>query len=182
MRGLRSWWTLRSSVANVGVHRGVTTIELACSVAATALVTALGVSVYRTHKVRSQVAVSVEFALPAKRLVVASFEATGTPPLDSSVAGVGPLLYGSPPDTYAESLEIHDGRIDLRFGEHADSAIAGKMLSLTPFTTADGQIVWLCGNDVPGVGLSPLGFLTSGSRAVQVESAIERRYLPRSCR
>jgi hypothetical protein len=126
--------------------------------------------------------VSVDYARPAQRLVVASFNTTGTPPIDSSAAGVGPLLYGSPPETYVDVLEVHHGRIDLRFGDRADAALAGKTLSLTPFETADGEVVWLCGNEIPDVGLSPLGYIAGGPQATHLVSSIEDRYLPPSCR
>jgi hypothetical protein len=83
---------------------------------------------------------------------------------------------------YLDALEVHDGRLDLRFGKSADDAITGKVLSLTPFETVDGKVVWICGNEVPGVGLQPLGFADGGPRAEQLATSIEDRYLPSTCR
>ena len=83
---------------------------------------------------------------------------------------------------YVESLQIVDGRIDLRFGVEASPAIAGRTLSLTPFETAAQEIVWVCGNRVPGPGLQPLGFANGSRRSIQVLSNIQPRYLPSNCR
>jgi pilin len=83
---------------------------------------------------------------------------------------------------YVDNVEVVDGRIDLRFGRAADSAIAGQVLSLTPFETADLEVVWVCGSAVPDVGLHPLGFSGGFRQAVQAPTSIERRYLPPECR
>ena len=163
-------------------QRGVSTLEIAIVVAATAIVAALGVSMYRTYSVRAQVATSVEEAAAAQHLVVAAFRKRGTPPTDAAEAGIdssaGRFLAGS----HVESLEIHNGRIELHFAASASAAIAGKTLSLVPFETADQDVVWICGNAPPGVGLEPLGFAGGAPQAAQVSTQIEERYLPPSCR
>ena len=161
---------------------GFSTVELAIVIAATLLVAALGVSIYRTHSVRAEIAASVEEAAPAKHLVVAAFRENGAPPADAVATGIDTTARGLLSIPHVESLEVHNGRIDLRFGADADGAIAGKTLSLTPFETADHEVVWVCGGKTPGVGLEPLGFAAGGPQAVSVVTSIEDRYLPRSCR
>ena len=163
-------------------QRGFSAIELVLVVAATLIVAALGVSIYRTFSARAQVAAALDEAGAARNLVIAAFEQNGVPPADSTAAGIDataePLLRG----TYVDTLSVHDGRIDLRFGAAADSTLAGKVLSLTPFETADMNIVWVCGNELPDVGLEPLGFAAGGPQAEQAATAIEDRYLPPACR
>ncbi|HUQ51883.1 MAG TPA: pilin, partial [Gammaproteobacteria bacterium] len=83
---------------------------------------------------------------------------------------------------YVESVEVINGRLDLRFGYRADHAISGRTLSLTPFETATHEVVWVCGNARPGAGLEPLGFSLGGQQAVQADTLIEPRYLPSTCR
>jgi hypothetical protein len=96
---------------------------------------------------------------------------------------LGALPTGEPAGgAYVDNIEIVDGRIDLRFGRAADAAIAGQVLSLTPFETADLEVVWVCGSAVPGVGLQPLGFSGGSRQAVQAPTSIEPRYLPPACR
>jgi hypothetical protein len=157
-------------------------LELALVIGATLIVGVLAASMIRTHYVRAQIAVSVEEARAARDLVVVAFKDRGVPPRDAAAIGIDnparQLLVG----TYLEGLEVHNGRIDLRFGPAADDVIAGRILSLTPFETVDHQVVWLCGNEVPRVGVKPLGFAGGGPQAVQILTAIEDRYLPSECR
>ena len=161
--------------------RGVTMIELAVALVVTALVGALGFSAYRTHVVRTEIARSVAAADAAEREVERAFERDREPPPDGRSAGL-PSVRPQVTSNYVESLEIVDGRIDLRFGVAANPAIAGRTLSLTPFETAAQEIVWVCGNRVPGPGLQPLGFANGSRRAVQVLTNIQPRYLPSNCR
>jgi len=166
---------------NLFAARGVTSIELALALAVTAVVGAVGFSAYRTHLVRAEIARSVAAADAAQRKVERAFERDGEPPPDGRSAG----LSSARPDVtsdYVDSLEIVDGRIDLRFGAAANPAIAGRTLSLTPFETATQEIVWVCGNRIPGPGLQPLGFANGSRRAVQVLTNIPPRYLPSNCR
>ena len=151
-------------------------------IAATSIVVALGVSMYRTYVVRAQVTASIEEARAIQRLVVRAFEESGVPPLDAAAAGLDEARHEARSGKYVESLEITHGRIDLKFGARAASAIAGKTLSLTPFETVDREIVWVCGNEPPDVGLEPLGFASGATQAIQLATLIEDRYLPRSCR
>jgi type IV pilus assembly protein PilA len=163
-------------------RRGFAAVELVLVLAATSIVVALGISIYRTHSVRAQVAASLEETEPAQRLVAAAFRDRGTPPFDAAATGIDDTTQHFLGGTYVESLAVSNGRIDVRFGSRADRAIVGKTLSLTPFETADHEIVWICGNERPGVGIKPLGFAGGALQSVQVATAIESRFLPTSCR
>lgn len=153
-------------------------MELALVIGITMLMGALAVSAYHTYNVRNQVAAAVAQTAPAQSRVVAAFRRWGTPPPDAEAAGVAKPAGAS----LVETLDIVNGRIDVRFSAAAHDAIAGKTLSLTPFETADQHVVWLCGNRLPSVGLKPLGFASGSSQAVPLATMIESRYLPRSCR
>jgi len=166
---------------NLFAARGVTSIELALALAVTAVVGALGFSAYRTHVVRTEVTRGVLAADVAQRKVESAFERDREPPPDARYAGL-PDARGNVTSDYVESLDIVDGRIDLRFSAAANPAIAGRTLSLTPFETATQEIVWVCGNRIPEPGLQPLGFANGSHRAVQVLTNIPPRYLPSNCR
>ena len=117
-----------------------------------------------------------------QRLVVAAFRSNGMPPLDAAATGIDDTAHRFLAGTYVESLEVSNGRIDLRFGSSANPAIVGKTLSLTPFETTDQDVVWICGKEAPGVGLKPLGFAGGALQAQQAATSIEDRYLPAACR
>jgi type IV pilus assembly protein PilA len=159
-------------------ERGLTTIEVVVAVAVTALMLALAFSAVDTYFVRKQVAESLTLAQPLQHRVAHVFRSSGDPPGDASSQPTAEQIGG----TYVDTIDIVDGRIDLRFGRAADGAIAGRVLSLTPFETADLEVVWVCGGAVPGVGLHPLGFSSGARQAVQAPTSIEPRYLPRACR
>ena len=77
--------------------------------------------------------------------VARAFERDGTPPPDLEAAGLAADLAEAAAE-FVESVQIVNGRIELRFGRSADAAIMGSVLSLTPFETAEQDVVWICGN------------------------------------
>jgi type IV pilus assembly protein PilA len=53
---------------------------------------------------------------------------------------------------------VTNGRIDITYGNEANAAIAGKVLSLTPYEMGQtGSIAWRCGNSPAPQGMQPLG-------------------------
>ena len=184
VRGPCFWRTVsQPNEANPrGSQRGFSAFELVLAMAATSVVIALGVSTYRTYSVRAQISATLDEAGAARTLVMAAFAKGGAPPLDAAATGIDKTAEALLIATYVDSLSVDNGRIDLRFSDAADSAIAGKTLSLTPFETASQQVVWICGNEPPQVGLNPLGFASGGPQAVQVVTSIDDRYLPAACR
>jgi len=160
-------------------EKGLTTIEVVVALAVTGLMLSLVVSAVDTYVVRGQVAESLGLAAPLQHQVAHAFRYSGVPPGDDLPRSLSDDLVGG---TYVDNIEIVDGRIDLRFGRAADAAIAGQVLSLTPFETADLEVVWVCGTAVPGVGLHPLGFSGGSRQAEQPPTSIEPRYLPPACR
>jgi Tfp pilus assembly major pilin PilA len=160
-------------------HRGFTVIELALALVATGLVAALIVSAVRTYSVRAEVASGVQLATPWRSLVEVGFRHAGHVPSGWEDLNAGPVAISS---IYVDSVELVDGRLDIVYGNEAAAAISGKRLSLTPYETADQAVVWVCGNDVPGVGLQPLGFALGGAQSVQIPPTIASRYLPAGCR
>jgi type IV pilus assembly protein PilA len=160
---------------------GFSSLEALLVIAATALLGALGVSALRTYLVRGEIEESVALARYAQHQVTRAFRRAGTPPADREAAGLGEAAAGSE-GRYVEETRVVDGRIDLVFGAAANAVLAGRTLSLTPFETAAGEVVWVCGSKPPGVGLKPLGFAGGGPLPVQPPATIEPRYLPPACR
>ena len=160
---------------------GFTLLEGVIVVAVTALIGAVGVSAMRTYLVRAEIAESLALARYAQDQVARAFRNTGSPPAGRTDAGL-PNDGADRKGRYVVETRVTDGRIDLVFGAEANEALQGRTLSLTPFETADRQVVWICGSKLPGVGLKPLGFAGGGRLAVQPPATIEARYLPPACR
>ena len=162
-------------------HNGFSLAELTIVLAVTALLLGLGASAYKTHVVRGQVTQSLALAARAQARVAESFRRDGEPPADRESAGL-PRDGTADRGAYVDSIEVVDGRIDLRFGSGADPSLTGRSLSLTPFESANRDLFWVCGNRIAGAGLQPLGFANGARQAVQVLAQIEPRYLPSQCR
>lgn len=168
-------------MAQAGRRSAFTYVELIAVVGATSIVVALVLSVYRTYRVRAQVAEGIASAAELIQPVTEHFRRYGEVPAEipmPAASGVAAM----PGNTVVEAIDVVDGRIDVVYGGRADSAIAGRRLSLTPYETADAHVVWICGSRAPGPGLMPLGFADGGRQAVPTATAIAPRYLTRDCR
>jgi type IV pilus assembly protein PilA len=159
---------------------GFTLIELAIVIAITGVLVALAVSAYQTYSVRKEVAAGIEMAAGWEPPVERAFRVSGQVPADTHALGLIPDPGSMGP--YIESVEVVQGRLDVTFGREASPAIAARRVSLTPYETAAREIVWVCGNAVPGRGLKPLGFADGGRQSVQAAATVETRYLPSKCR
>ncbi len=149
--------------------------------AITGILSSLAMSAYQTYSVRAQIGEGISLAANAKTPIVDSFIVRGQAPATRSSAGLSP----NPTDTvgsFVASVEVVNGRVDITYGNMAHVAVAGRTLSLTPYETAGLDIVWVCGNQIPGPGLNPMGFSGGGNQSVQIPTTVEARYLPSSCR
>ena len=164
-------------MAEAGRRSAFTFVELIAVVGATTIVVALAHSVYRTYRVRAQVAEGIALAAELIPPVTEHFRRYGEVPAEVPTPGAA-----VPANTVVEAVDVVDGRIDVVYGERTDPVIARRRLSLTPYETADAHVVWICGNRAPGPGLMPLGFAGGGRQAVPIATAIAPRYLTRDCR
>ena len=158
-----------------------TALELVTVVATTAIVAAVAYSAYRTYQVRAEVDDGLAAASEMMPYVDDFFRRHGEvpPDLDALRPHAAASLEGG---AVVETVNVVDGRIDVLFGAGADPSIAGRRISVTPYETADMQVVWVCGNESPGPGLVPLGFAGGGRQASQEPTTIEDRYLSSDCR
>ena len=172
---------MRHRESNVRNAEGFSVIELGIVLAVSMLVGVVGVSAYRTYAVRAQVSAGILQAEQVQARVAAAFRRIGEAPADRTQAGMpGPASDDA--GELLEGIDVVDGRLAITFGGRADSVLAGRTLYLTPFETANLELVWVCGNKVPGVGLHPMGFAGGGRATTQLLTVIDARYLPSSCR
>jgi type IV pilus assembly protein PilA len=150
--------------------------ELGAVLAATSVVVALAYSASRTYAVRKEVSSGIALANEAIPAVTEFFHRHGEVPATLELA------HSAQASPVVESVTIVAGRIDVLFGVQADPSIAGRRISLTPYETVAGHIVWLCGNETPDPGLEPLGFAGGSRQAAQIPTTIETRYLSGPCR
>ncbi len=105
------------------------------------------------------------------------------PPINRTEAGL--TAFGT--DTvglYFYSVDVYNGTIVITYGNQASLRISGETLSLTPYESADGTIVWRC-----GLAPYPAGTVLMGTSAGSVVASyvapspgMLAKYLPPNCR
>jgi type IV pilus assembly protein PilA len=160
-------------------NQGFTLIELMIVIAIIGILASLAVSAYQTYTVRAQVTEALDFAAGAKVPIVDAYNQSGIPPADRAAAGMTP----APTDTqgnYVSQVAVVNGRLDMTFGNNVHQDIFGDTLSVTPYMTAGGNVVWRCGAAPVPPGTSELS--GGGVTAAHVPPTVALRYLPGSCR
>jgi type IV pilus assembly protein PilA len=132
-----------------GTSNAAWVVALLLPVPMIGILAAVSIPAYQDYTTRAQVSEGMNLAAAAKAAVAETFINTGVVPEDRQDAGMTP----DPSDTsgkYVQSVAVVDGRIDIVYGREANSAIAGKVLSLTPYGRQGAgdswSVVWRCGH------------------------------------
>jgi len=126
--------------------RGFTLLELMVVVGIVAILALMAIPTYQDKVVRDQIAEALPLADIVKPPVAASWALLQSFPADNAAAGL-PVADKIVNNTIS-SVAIQGGAIHITFGNRANGAIRGKILTLRPAVVEDAPIVpvtWVCG-------------------------------------
>jgi type IV pilus assembly protein PilA len=153
---------------------GFTMIEMMVVIGIVAILALLAAPSFQDGIVRDQISGAIPLADIAKAPVAASWAATQSLPADNAAAGLPPAE--KIVNNYISSVLVQNGAIQINFGNRANGAIQGKILSIRPAVVEDAPVVpvtWVCGAaEVPGK------MTVKGENKTNIAA----NFLPLSCR
>ncbi len=126
--------------------RGFTLVEMMVVVGIVAILALMAIPTYQDKFIRDQVAEALPLADLAKPPVALSWAVLQTLPVDNAAAGLP--VADKIVNNFIGSVAVKGGAINITFGNKANRAIFGKVLSLRPAVVEDAPIVpvtWVCG-------------------------------------
>jgi type IV pilus assembly protein PilA len=160
--------------AILSLRHGFTMMEMVVILAIIAILATMAVPSFQDRIIRDQIASAIPLADIAKAPIAQSWAMVQALPADNAAAGLP--LAEKIVNNYISAVLVHDGAIDMTFGNSANGLIKGKILTLRPAVVTDAPIVpvaWVCGNaEVPGE------MTVKGDNRTDVPA----NYLPFSCR
>jgi len=154
--------------------RGFTLVEMMVVVGIVAILALMAIPTYQDKFIRDQVAEALPLADLAKPPVAVSWAVLQTFPADNAAAGLP--VAEKIVNNFIGSVAIQGGAINITFGNKANRAILGKVLSLRPAVVEDAPIVpvtWVC-----GYATAPEKMTVKGENKTNIPPG----YLPVRCR
>jgi type IV pilus assembly protein PilA len=156
------------------VQKGFTLIELMIVVAIIGILAAIAIPAYQDYTIRAQVTEGLNLAAAAKTAVAESFASNQAWPGNNAAAGldVAANINGK----YVTSVTVGGGgQITIAYGNQA-TAIAGKTMTLTPYTSLNNDVSWQCGDH------AMTGPLTIATGAAAGNATLLAKHRPANCR
>ena len=154
--------------------RGFTLVEMMVVIGIVAILALMAIPTYQDKFIRDQVAEALPLADLAKPPVALSWAVLQTFPADNAAAGLP--VAEKIVNNFIGSVAIQGGAINITFGNKANRAILGKVLSLRPAVVEDAPIVpvtWVC-----GYATAPEKMTVKGENKTNIPPG----YLPVRCR
>ena len=174
MRTSSSWRIRPRRSARCARLRGFSLIELMVVIAIIVVLALIALPGVPDKMIRDRIVESVKLADIVKPKVADAWSATGKLPVDNAAAGLP--VADKIVNEYISAVAVESGAIQITFGNRANVAIQGKVLTLRPGVIEDARIVpvsWVCGNAEP-----PNKMVAKGLNKTDVPV----RFLPLNCR
>jgi type IV pilus assembly protein PilA len=168
------------------IQKGFTLIELMIVVAIIGILAAVALPAYQDYTVRSQVSEALSLSGGLKTAVSDYYAASGFFPATNQAAVCGDNggactggTAASNKGNYVTQIAVTSGGgLDITFGNKANSAITGQVLSLRPGIDAAKNVSWVCGKASVPSGVA----IGDGTNAAADGTNVNPKYLPNSCK
>jgi type IV pilus assembly protein PilA len=152
------------------VQKGFTLIELMIVIAIIGILAAIAIPAYQNYTIRSQVTEGLTLGDGWKTAISEYYANTGCWPTVGNLTGTCNSV-----GKYESSVTVVTGGvIQVTYGNQANAKINGCILSLVPYTNANNDVLWRCGN-----AASPTSATIATSATAN--TTILPQYLPTSC-
>jgi len=159
-------------------QKGFTLIELMIVVAIIGILAAIAIPAYQDYTIRAQVTEGLNLAADLKAAVAENYAGSGQWPVNNAAVGITAVKSGK----YVSAVQISNGTINITYaGSQANANLsATPILSLRPMTSANGDVIWVCGYAaVPTGAIDPP---TAAPAADPSTTSVVAKYLPKTCR
>ena len=153
------------------LQKGFTLIELMIVVAIIGILAAIAIPAYQNYTIRAQVTEGLNLADGWKTAIAEYYANAGSWPATTNT------LTGTSASTgkYVSTIAINTGTIVITYGLQANAKIIGSKLGIQPYTSANGDVIWVCGTAAVPAGAS--NSPASGTTTTNVSA----QYLPVAC-
>jgi type IV pilus assembly protein PilA len=156
-------------------------IELMIVVAIIGILAAIAIPAYQNYTIRAQVTEGLNLADSWKTAIGEYFAQNGTfPTCISTTGGAGCIAAAAATSgKYVSSVTVITGGIRITYSNtapyQANKALNGLTLGLTPYLSANSDIVWVCGT------AATVSTATIPTGVTLVATSVPAQYLPTSC-
>ena len=155
---------------------GFTLIELMIVVAIIGILAAIAIPAYQNYTIRAQVTEGLTLAGGWKASIAEYYAQNGTfPTCSSTTGGAGCIAAaGATTGKYVGSVVVGPtaGQIVITYGLLANAKILGLKLDISPGTSLNNDVIWVCGKAAVPVGAAGVPADTT---------TVPAQYLPTSC-
>jgi type IV pilus assembly protein PilA len=124
------------------VQKGFTLIELMIVIAIIGILAAIAIPAYQNYTIRAQVSEGSSLIGGVETAFDEYYANTGTAANIASLTNVG--ITNAITGTYVSGIALATNHITVTYGANANNAVNGGTVVWTAYTSANGDITWLC--------------------------------------